>query len=60
MIRENLLLSGYKYEVVYINQNLTYLQAFKLRPSQNSIQKIADLWKCNLNELIIQEIKNEE
>ena len=60
MIRENLLLSGYKYEVVYVDKNLTYLQAFRLRPSQNSIQKIADRWKCEINQLIIQEIKNEE
>lgn len=60
MIRENLLLSGYKYEVIYINHNLTHLKAYKVRPSTKLLNIIANRWKCEIVELIIQEIKNEE
>lgn len=60
MIRENLLLSGYKYEVIYINHNLTHLKAYKVRPSTKSLNIIANRWKCEINKLKLQEIKNEE
>lgn len=60
MIRKNLLLSGYKHEIVYINQNLTHLKAYKARPSAKSLKIIANRWKCKINQLIIQEIKNEK
>lgn len=60
MIRKHLLLLGYKYEVIYINHNLTHLKAYKVRPSTKSLKLIANRWKCEINKLIIQEIKNEK
>ena len=57
MIRKHLLSLGYKYEVVYINQNLTHLKAYKVRPSTKLLNIIANRWKCKINQLIIQEIK---
>ena len=60
MIRENLFLSGYKYEVIYINHNLTHLKAYKVRPSTKSLNIIANRWNCEINQLKLQEIKNEE
>jgi hypothetical protein len=60
MIRKHLLSLGYKYEVVYTNHNLTHLKAYKVRPSTKSLNIIANRWKCEIGELIIQEIKNEK
>ena len=60
MIRKHLLSLGYKYEVVCINQNLTHLKAYKMRPSIKLLNIIANQWKCKINQLIIQEIKNEK
>ena len=60
MIRKHLLSLGYKYEVVCINQNLTHLKAYKVRPSTKLLNIIANRWKCEINKLKLQEIKNEE
>jgi hypothetical protein len=60
MIRKHLLSLGYKYEVVYINQNLTHLKAYKVRPSIKLLNIISNRWKCEINQLKLQEIKNEE
>ena len=60
MIRKHLLSLGYKYEVAYTDQNLNHLKAYKVRPSTKSLKLIANRWKCEINKLKLQEIKNEE
>ena len=58
MKREHLVALGYKYEVGHwtLKGAYTFLKAFKRRPSQKSIERIAVKWNCDLDRLNVQTI----